>query len=160
MWRKRRRQDVVCQESASLAAPGVPFLNADEIQGSSPHFASPIAAGRELLLRLTETVERHADFAVELTLSSRQTAKRMCKWTDAGYNIILHYIELPSADYAVERVRRRVEAGGHFVPEVDVRRRFERSVVLFEGVFRPLANEWYHYYSDDSGVRLVHHSQE
>lgn len=37
-----------------LLHPGVPFLNADEIQGDSPHLAHPIAASWELLKRLTQ----------------------------------------------------------------------------------------------------------
>jgi predicted ABC-type ATPase len=135
-----------------LLDPGIPFLNADEIQGATWR---PVSAGRELLLRLSQMEEQRASFAVELTLSSRHTAKRMHGWADLGYDIVLHYIELPSADYAVERVRRRVEAGGHSVPEPHVRSRFRRSVVFFEQVFKPLADEWYHYYSDDQGVRLV-----
>jgi len=72
-----------------------------------------------------------------------------------GYCLTLHYIELPSDDFAVRRVATRVAAGGHAVPEPDVRRRFGRGLVFFERVYKPLADEWYHWYSDDEGLQLV-----
>jgi predicted ABC-type ATPase len=45
-----------------------------------------------------------------------------------GYDVTLYYIGLSSPEIAMDRVRRRVEHGGHDVPEPDVRRRFVRSL--------------------------------
>lgn len=64
-------------------------------------------------------------------------------------------LELPSADYAVERVHRRFLAGGHAVPEADVRRRFHRGMGLVTRPYKPAVDEWCHWYSDDGGLRLV-----
>ena len=50
---------------------------------------------------------------------------------ELGFRTVLHFIELPSADFAVARVRARVAAGGHDIPEDDVRRRFDRGRRLF-----------------------------
>jgi predicted ABC-type ATPase len=62
----------------------------------------------------------------------------------AGYVVDVTYLWLPSADDAVARVRFRVERqGGHYVPEEDVRRRFDRSLINFETVVRPLATQWH-----------------
>lgn len=63
------------------------------------------------------------------------------------------------ADEAVRRVAQRVAAGGHGVPEADVRRRFERGLLLFREVYKPLADEWYHWFSDERGLRLVDHHE-
>jgi len=82
-------------------------------------------------------------------------AGKLGGWSRLGYRTTLHFIELPSADYAVERVARRVAAGGHPVPEADVRRRFQRGLRLFQTVFKPLPDRWYHWFSDDGGLRLV-----
>jgi predicted ABC-type ATPase len=94
-------------------------------------------------------------FAIETTLASNMYARRIRTWRSHGYVITLHFIELPSADYAVERVRRRVAAGGHAVPEADVRRRFARGLRLLAGVYRPRVDQWYHWVSDEGGLRLV-----
>ena len=45
-----------------------------------------------------------------------------------GYQVHLYYLWLASADVAVARVRRRVELGGHDVPEAVIRRRYRRSL--------------------------------
>jgi predicted ABC-type ATPase len=137
--------------------PGVPFLNVDEIQTEGSAFVHPVAAGREMVRRLDEIEHRGGSFAAETTLSSRMYAKRMKSWRTSGYRIRLHFIELPSEDYAVQRVALRVAAGGHAVPEADVRRRFQRGLTLFHQVFKPLVDEWYHWTSDDGGLSLGQH---
>jgi predicted ABC-type ATPase len=78
----------------------------------------------------------------------------MRTWKVAGYHIALHFIELPSEDFAVRRVAMRVAAGGHDVPEADVRRRYHRGLALFEHVYKRLVDEWYHWYSDEGGLNL------
>ena len=59
-----------------------------------------------------------------------------------GYEIIIYYLKLPSVDIAIERVKMRVKKGGHNVPEKDIRRRFERSWINFQGLYKHLANSW------------------
>jgi predicted ABC-type ATPase len=138
--------------------PAVPFLNVDEIQAGDRAFAHPVAAGREFLRRLNEAERQRVAFAIETTLSSKMYAKRMIEWRTWGYRLHLHFIELPSEDYAAQRVASRVAAGGHSVPEADVRRRFHRGLALFQQVYKPLVDEWYHWYSDDGVMKLVQHS--
>ena len=135
--------------------PAMAFLNADEIQREGAGFAHPVAAGRELLRRLDELANLGRTFAVETTLSSRRYVVRIRSWARMGYRTCLHFIELPSADHALRRVATRVAAGGHAVPEADVRRRFVRGLVLFSSVYKPLVDRWYHWLSDDQGIRLV-----
>ena len=135
--------------------PEIPFLNVDEIQVNEPGFAHPIAAGRELLRRLAEAEIRKESFAIETTLSSVMYARRIRRWHGLGFRVSLHFIELPSEDFAVERVAKRVAAGGHAVPDSDVRRRFHRGIALFRQVYAPAVDEWYHWFSDDGGLRLV-----
>jgi predicted ABC-type ATPase len=50
---------------------------------------------------------------------------RKCKLK--GYTINLIYFWLQSPELAVYRVRRRVETGGHNIPEDVIRRRYERG---------------------------------
>jgi predicted ABC-type ATPase len=46
-----------------------------------------------------------------------------------GYTVVLHVLLVPE-DLAVERVRHRVQAGGHVVPEIKVRGRYRRVWAL------------------------------
>ena len=137
--------------------PAARFLNADEIQMSEASFSHPVAAGREILRRLTEAEQQQDSFVIETTLSTSLYAKRIDSWRAFGYRIVLHFIELPSDDFAVRRVAIRVAAGGHSVPEHDVRRRYHRGNKMFRDVYKPLVDEWYHWFSDDGGLRLVDH---
>jgi len=139
--------------------PDIAFLNVDEVQAEGTPFAHPVAAGREVLRRLGESERRRDSFAIETTLSSTMYARRIRSWRTCGYRVSLHFIELPSEDFAVRRVAMRVAAGGHAVPEVDVRRRYHRGLELFEQVYKALVDEWYHWFSDDEGLRLGQHAE-
>jgi predicted ABC-type ATPase len=140
--------------------PAVAFLNTDEVQAESSAFAHPVAAGRELLRRLDQMEAQRESFAVETTLSSTMYVRRIRKWRAWGYHVSLHFIELPSEDFALRRVAMRVAAGGHSVPEVDVRRRYHRGLALFDQPYKSSVDEWYHWASDDEGLRLAQYHQK
>ncbi len=71
----------------------------------------------------------------------------------------LHFIEVPSADFAVERVAQRVKHGGHSIPEPDIRRRYERGLQLFSKTYRPIVDAWYQWQTSEQGLRLVTKSE-
>lgn len=75
------------------------------------------------------------DFILETTLSSRLYARRLPGWRAAGYRVELFYVRLPSAQVSLGRVRQRASLGGHDVPEIDVLRRYGRSVGNLETVY-------------------------
>jgi predicted ABC-type ATPase len=130
------------------------FVNADVIaqglSGFSPESAS-IAAGRVMLSRLDELARTRANFAFESTLSGRSAARMLADLVDRGYDAHISYLWLPSPELAVARVHRRVEAGGHDVPVPVIRRRFWKSLVNFDRLYRPLASTWRLY--DGSALR-------
>ena len=132
------------------------FLNADEIQREAPQFAKPMSAGRELLRRLAVHLARTDTFAVETTLSSMSYARQIPAWRQAGYLVWLYYLEVESADLSVARVAQRVAAGGHGIPEADIRRRVARSQKLWPA-YRSAVDAWYHFKVDAKGPTLVAH---
>lgn len=139
------------------------FVNADLIaeglSGFAPQ-ASAIGAGRILLARLRELAEDRQDFAFESTLSGRALHTFLRRLTRSGYQCHIFYLWLPSADLAVARVRRRVEAGGHDVPERVIRRRFSKSLVNFDRLYRPAATAWRLYDGSVIGrQRLIVHGR-
>jgi predicted ABC-type ATPase len=101
-------------------------VNADVIaRGLSGFSAEAVAldAGRMMLERLHELAAGQQSFAFETTLASRSFAPWIAKLKQSGYEFHLAYFWLPTADMAVARVTERVRAGGHAVPEGDIRRR-------------------------------------
>lgn len=138
-----------------LLYPNIQFLNADEIQRETAMPSSSVAAGKVLLRRLGIAESSGTSFAVETTLASRMYLAHVQRWNLAGFETILHFIEVPSADFAVGRVRERVRQGGHTIPEEAVRRRYDRGLELFVHAYRPLFDLWYHWKTDDQGLQLV-----
>ena len=67
-----------------------------------------------------------------------------------GYAFRLVFLWLPSPELAVERVRSRVELGGHSVPEQTIRRRYVAGLRNFFTVYRLMATTWRLY--DNAGI--------
>jgi predicted ABC-type ATPase len=122
------------------------FVNADEIaRYLDPHFAGTardMRAGRLMLKRLDEVVRSGQDFVIETTLATTLYVRRIQHWRECGYRIALVYVRLPSVDASLRRVRRRAARGGHPIPERDILRRFDRSLVLLETVYKPVVDHW------------------
>ena len=121
------------------------FVNADVIAQGLAGFnpdAAAFEAGRVVIRRLRELADARADFALESTLSGRSAAGLLTRLLGIGYDVHVLYLWLPSPDFSVARVRRRVETGGHDVPEEVIRRRFLKSLRNFDRVYRPLATIW------------------
>jgi predicted ABC-type ATPase len=79
---------------------------------------------------------------MESTLSGKTYIGLLSKAKQAGYEIELHYLWLPSAEMAVRRVRQRVKKGGHAVPESDIRRRYQRSIDHLLRDYLSMADRW------------------
>jgi predicted ABC-type ATPase len=121
------------------------FINADLIaQGLSPFQPDKMAieAGRLMVQHIDECVRKNESFAFETTFSGRGYVRKIYDWKSQGYEIIIYFLKLPSADLATERVRLRVSQGGHNVPEHIIRRRFDRSWKNFQEIYRDLADSW------------------
>jgi predicted ABC-type ATPase len=80
--------------------------------------------GRRLLER---AMAERLDFAFETTLGGSTLTRLLAAAADKGAQVHLLYIGLASPELHIARVRARVRAGGHGIPEADVRRRYEHS---------------------------------
>lgn len=85
-------------------------------------------AAREAVLRRRDALAASRTHLVETTLAGAGALRHMRAARTNGFRVVLHYISVDSADLALDRVRTRVAAGGHDVPEPDLRRRLARSL--------------------------------
>jgi predicted ABC-type ATPase len=135
-----------------------PDVIAQGLAGFDPVSAG-IRAGRIMHDRLEELRLDRASFAVESTISGRSLQRVIRKLNASGYYTLLVYLWLPEPDLAVERVANRVRLGGHDVPDADIRRRFYRSVVNFEKVYRRITEAWRVYHAlkplDEPEPRMI-----
>ena len=107
------------------------FINPDLIAaGLSPFDPSAAAAeaGKVVLNEVQRAIHAGESFAFESTLSGRTYLRILRQAREAGFALHLFYLWIPSVDLALARIKDRVEAGGHNVPEPDVRRRYSRSL--------------------------------
>ena len=121
------------------------FLNADLIAAGLSPFAPErenVRAGRILLTRIRELTQAGIDFGFETTLAGRNHAKQLSRMKSLGYRIVLIFLWLPDANLAVNRVASRVLQGGHNIPEVDIRRRFDSGLRNFFDLYQALADDW------------------
>lgn len=121
------------------------FLNADEIAKEiAPNAIDsvPISAGKEYFKRLANFFREEKSFAVESTLSGQNIIRIIKKAKDRNYKIVIVYSFLENCISCIERVKLRVQNGGHNVPEEDIIRRYYKSVVNFWDKYRLLVDEW------------------
>jgi len=133
------------KEFLPVEAECLNFINADLIaQGLAPFQPDKavIKAAKLMIHQIDEFIRKEESFAFETTLSGRTYIKKIREMKVKGYKIIIYFLKLASVDLAIERIKLRVFQGGHNVPLEDVRRRFERSWINFQTIYKPLADAW------------------
>ena len=121
------------------------FVNADLIAAGLSPFnpdGRAIQAGRLMLERVEALARTGVDFGFETTLAGRGYISLLRRLKDSGYRIHVFFLWLPSVEMALARVRERVLAGGHSVPEEVVRRRFSRGLANLFKLYAPLLDTW------------------
>lgn len=119
------------------------FVNADEIaKGLSPFQPNKAlyAAGKILLKRINDLIERGSDFAIETTLSALTYKEIIEKAQANGYYVNMIFFWLNNVELAKERVRLRVSEGGHSVSDEVVERRYNKGLYNFFNIFLPLCD--------------------
>lgn len=121
------------------------FVNSDEFaKGLSPFDPSKAAiqASRYMLMKIRYLLQRKRDFAVETTLATRTLLNIAKMAQKEGYSVTLLYFWLKSPEMAIERVKARVEAGGHSIPEETIRRRYHVGINYFFKYYIPICERW------------------
>lgn len=134
------------------------FLNADEIAKSlsaENPAEKKISAGKIFFQKLNNAVENHKSLLIESTLSGIYLRKLFEDWQKRTYQIRIIFIFVSSPETAIARIAGRVAKGGHFVPDEDVRRRFERGKKNFWKIYRNMATRWTLVYNSERDFREI-----
>lgn len=121
---------------AAIRAVGGDYYNPDEAAralraantrlGQTEANAAAWQQGRKLLER---AIDQRLDFTFETTLGGNTIPRLLAEAASRGIEVRVFYVGLASADAHIERVRHRVRAGGHDIPEADIRRRYRHSLL-------------------------------
>lgn len=108
------------------------FINADEIAASLdkdlPANIKRVKAGRATVSLIDTVISNKESFVFETTLSSNHSVDVIRSAKLAGFHVGLVYVILHSSSQNIQRVRFRVENGGHDIPRDDIVRRYEKSL--------------------------------
>jgi predicted ABC-type ATPase len=94
--------------------------------GAAP--GTTLAAGRIALQRISAALQNGRDLTIETTLAGHQPLELVARARKLGYHVSLIFVGTSDARLNVDRIRRRIEAGGHAIAEEDVYRRYTRSL--------------------------------
>ena len=121
---------------ATIRDKGGEYYNPDEaareIMAANPGLGQTEAnaaaweQGRKLLER---AIDQGLDFTFETTLGGNTMPGLLAEAAKRGLEVHVFYVGLGSAEAHIERVRQRVRAGGHDIPEADIRRRYRHSLI-------------------------------
>ena len=117
------------------------FVNADEIaKGISPFQPEKVSldAGRIMLNRINELLEENQNFAFETTLSTRSYRNKILAAKNKGYRVTLLFFWLQNVDLAKERVKIRVEEGGHNINPDIIERRYYKGIKNLFDIYLPI----------------------
>lgn len=134
------------------------FINADEIaRGLSPlnYEKSAIEAGRIMLKRIDQLIKNNKDFAFETTLASKSYIKTIEKVKRRNYNVNLIFFWLESPALAIERVRLRVQEGGHNIPLKIIKRRYFSGLKNLLEYYIPKCDYWMIFNNSESPAEFI-----
>jgi predicted ABC-type ATPase len=120
------------------------FINADMIaQGISPldTVSAQYEAGRLFLQEIHKNIANRRSFAFETTLAGRSHLNLIKRLKKDSWRIVMYFMWVQDADFSRDRVRQRVEDGGHDIPENVIYRRYPRIMHNFIYNYMPLCDE-------------------
>ncbi len=123
----------------------VEFVNSDEFAKSLSPFdpgAASVGASRYMLLKVKYMMSHGKDFCIETTLATRSLIKIIRDARSHGYYITMLYFWLSTPELAIRRVRDRVLAGGHDIPEDVIRRRYVMGLQYFFDDYCAVCDKW------------------
>ena len=134
------------------------FINADEIaKGLSPFQPESVAvqAGRIMLARMDELLQKRETFAFETTLATK-SYKQKIEWAQAnGYEVTLLFFWLDSPNMAKKRVAQRVAEGGHSIPSETIERRYYNGIANLFAIYINMVNICYIFDNSEGRKELI-----
>ena len=121
---------------AMFRESGADYFNPDEaalrFRSANPGMAQEeanSAAWRQGKRLLERAITERLEFAFETTLGGHTIAGLLRQALSEKIEVRIWYVGLATPELHIARVRSRVAAGGHDIPEAKIRERYEKSVL-------------------------------
>lgn len=116
----------------ALLKPAMDYINADEIKKNLK--CSDYEAAKLAEKQREEHLQNMKDFCFETVLSTERNLNLLKRAKEKGYFIRCYYVLTADPMINIFRVKARVEAGGHDVPEDKIISRFDKVLALVHEV--------------------------
>lgn len=110
----------------------IDYINADEIKRTLK--CTDLEAAQIATRQREEHVENKKEFCFETVMSTDRNLKLLQKARVEGFFIRTYIVITANSGINIERVKGRVEAGGHDVPTEKIVSRYKRSLALIKDV--------------------------
>lgn len=117
----------------------MPRVNVDEIVreiGDWRNVSDVLNAGKIAVKKISKYFDEGIAFNQETTLCGKSIIKNILKAKELGYFVEMHYVGVESVEIAKERVKYRVEHGGHGIPEDDIDKRYVETFQQLNSILR------------------------
>lgn len=116
----------------AIRAAGQGYYDPDEatrrfMTEGMPQQEANARAWREGEMALVRAIRERGNFAFETTLGGHTMAAHLAGALDAGLAVHVFHVGLESVELHLRRVRSRVAAGGHGIPNERIRARYDSS---------------------------------
>ena len=134
------------------------FVNADEIaRGLSPFNpeSTAIEAGKLMLQRINELLNKDDSFSIETTLSTKSYINLVRRAHAKGFIVKIVFFWLNSPELAMLRVAERVRNGGHGIAEHIIRRRYASGIINLFNLYMKEVDHWVIFDNSDNPRCLI-----
>jgi predicted ABC-type ATPase len=97
-------------------------------------------SGRIMLNRINLLLTENENFAFETTLSTKSYKNKIIEAQQKGYKVILLFFWLQNIELAKERVKIRVQEGGHNIEPEIIERRYLRGIKNLFEIYLPIVD--------------------
>lgn len=136
------------------------FVNADIIAKGLFPFQPEKAAfesGRIMLKRINDLINNRENFAFETTLATKSYKSKVIQAQQKNYKVTLLFFWLQNVELAIERVKTRVQEGGHNIETSIIKRRYIRGIKNLFEIYIPIVNEVYIFDNSFESQELIAH---
>ena len=83
-----------------------------------------VRAGVVVMRQVAELIRQGITFNQETTLPGAVIVTQLTDAKKAGYTVVLYFVGVQGVDIAIDRVKKRMERGGHGISEEVIRKRY------------------------------------
>lgn len=134
-----------------LLRPNMDYINADEIKAAIG--CSDLEAAQIAEKQREEHLAKKKDFCFETVLSTGRNLRLLQRAKNTGYFIRCYYVVTIDPAINIQRIKTRVAAGGHSVPDDKVEKRYDLSLELIKDVI-PICDICHIYDNSDALFRI------